>query len=784
MNRAEKILCKLNMKDFSDSLAIMLFVLAIFCLTVIGLSATAWANDYSFSKIQVEGNLRIESATIRSYSGIKTPQNVTAAELNTAYQDIVSSGLFETVEILPFGSLLIIRVKEFPTINRVAFEGNSKLKDEVLASFVKSRSRKVFNPTDVEQDRALITQAYADMGRLAASVDAKIIRQSDNRVDLIFEIFEGGLVEIERIGFVGNKAYSDIKLRGILQTKQAGFLRTFIQRDTFVEDRIDFDKQVLKDFYKSRGYIDFRINSVNAEFSQERDGYFITFNIREGQQFKVGSVNVATKLPNIDAASFSKVLIMRKGQIYSPAALENDIARMERFANQRGIDFINIIPKTTRNDIKLSLNVDYSIERSRRMFVERIDIEGNTATLDRVIRRQFRLVEGDPFNAREIRASTRRIRALGFFTDVSVTTRAGNGPENIIIDVKVVEKPTGSLNFGAAYSTAAGLGGTIEYNEKNFLGRGQSLSFKINAGTGNQTYSFDFSEPSFLYKDLKLSLGAAYRETQQQFSDYNTTALEVRPQVSFMISERARLGIRYFYSSAKLSAISVASGSIITLEQDLGLVSHAGIGYTLSYDTRRTGLDPNAGILVRLSQDFSGLGGDSKRIKTTGRVSGEMKVFGEEVTLVSTLDGGVLSYSQGQSRVTDRFSMGSNLIRGFNPAGTGPREYDLAAGVNDSLGGDKYAAMRLEALFPLGLPEEYGISGGIYYDIGNLWGLEYNSADYPLKYESGSWRQSAGFSLFWKTPIGPFRFNFSRIIAKKPLDVVDEFELTLATNRF
>ena len=328
------------------------------------------------------------------------------------------------------------------------------------------------------------------------------------------------------------------------------------------------------------------------------------------------------------------------------------------------------------------------------------------------------------------------------------------------------------------------MGGTIEYNEKNFLGRGQSLSFKINAGTGNQTYSFDFSEPSFLYEDLKLSLGAAYRETQQQFSDYNTTALEVRPQVSFMISERARLGVRYFYSSAKLSAISVASGSIITLEQDQGLVSHAGIGYTLSYDTRRTGLDPNAGILVRLSQDFSGLGGDSKRIKTTGRVSGEMKVFGEEVTLVSTLDGGVLSYSQGQSRVTDRFSMGSNLIRGFNPAGTGPREYDLAAGVNDSLGGDKYAAMRLEALFPLGLPEEYGISGGIYYDIGNLWGLEYNSADYPLKYESGSWRQSAGFSLFWKTPIGPFRFNFSRIIAKKPLDVVDEFELTLATNRF
>jgi outer membrane protein insertion porin family len=784
MSKAGQSLRNPSIKVFSESFKGAILFIIVFSFSMVWYSSAVWAQDYIFSKIQVEGNRRIESSTIKSYSGLKVSQAVTAAELNTAYQDIVASGLFEMVEILPSGSSLFITVKEFPTINRVAFEGNSKLKNDVLVRLVKSRSRKVFNPTDVEQDRGLITQAYADMGRLAATVGAKIIRQSDNRVDLIFEIFEGGLVEIERIGFVGNRVYADRKLRGILQTKQAGFLRSFIQRDTFVEDRIEFDKQVLVDFYKSRGYVDFRINSVNAEFSQERDGYFITFNIREGQQFKVGSISMQTNVANIDPASFSTVLKMKKGQLYAPVALENDIARMERYANQEGLEFVKFTPKISRDASNLLLNVNYVLERGPRLFVERIDIEGNTATLDRVVRRQFRIVEGDPFNAREIRASARRIRALGFFADVSVTTREGSGPEKVIIEVNVVEKPTGSLNFGAAYSTAAGLGGTIEYGEKNFLGRGQSLNFKVNAGTGNQTYSFDFSEPSFLYQDLSLSLGAAYRETQQQYSNYNTTAIQIRPQVSFPISEQARMGIRYFYSATELSEISTSSGSIVNLEKDLGRVNHSGVGFTLSYDTRRTGLDPNAGILLRLGQDFSGLGGDATRIKTTGRLSGEMKVLGEEVTLVSTLEGGLLSYSRGQSRVTDRFLMGSNVLRGFSPAGIGPREYDFDAGVNDALGGDKYAAMRLEALFPLGIPEEYGISGGIYYDIGNLWGLEYGAEEYPLKYESGSWRQSLGFSLFWKTPVAPFRFNFSRVIAKQPLDVVSEFELTLAINRF
>jgi outer membrane protein insertion porin family len=745
-------------------------------------AGAAKAQQYRFSSIDVVGNLRIESSTIRSYAGISTAKSLSAADLNAAYQSIASSGLFEEVEIVPNGARLVIKVKEFPTINRVAFEGNSRIKDEVLAGLVKSQTRRVFNPTEVEKDRAVIAEAYANSGRLAAKVNPKFIRLSDNRVDLVFEIFEGGLVEIERISFVGNRAYSDRKLRSVLETKQAGLLRTFIQRDTFVEDRIEFDKQVLSDFYKSRGYADFRINSVNAEISQERDAYFITFNIREGQKFTVGQIDVTTDLSGIDSKAFARAGKMRTGQTYSPLAIENDITRMERFANQEGLEFLRITPRISRNDASLSLDVNYVIERGPRIFVERIDIEGNTATLDRVIRRQFRIVEGDPFNPSEIRSSARRIRALGFFSNADVTSREGSNPEQVVVDVKVEEAPTGSLSFGASYSTAAGAGGLVEYSERNFLGRGQALSLKLTAGTGNQTYSFDFTEPAFLYNDLSLSILTSYAETQRQFSQYNTSALKIRPQLSFPLSEQTRLGVRYQYAESKLSNASLSTGAVIGEELALGNISESGLGYTLSFDSRRTGLDPDAGVLARIEQDFSGLGGDTTSLKTTGLISGEMKVLGEEVTLIGTIEGGMLSYSKGQSRVVDRFQLGSGIMRGFEPGGIGPREYDSVNGVNDALGGDKFAAVRLEALFPIGLPEEYGITGGVFYDVGNLWGLEYNSAD--IQYEKGAWRQAAGVSIIWITPVGPFRFNFSRAIAKELLDTANDFELTLATRRF
>ena len=756
-----------------------LFVAAIICI-----GSASWAQEFNFSSIEVDGNRRIETLTIISYANLPLEKNVSASEINAAYQEVANSGLFEDIEFIPQGRRLIIKVQEYPTISQIAFEGNDRLKDDVLVQIVSAKSRQVFNPMKVEEDRERIAQAYADMGRLASRVTPKIIRLPDNRVNLVFEIFESGVVEIERIGFVGNKTYSDRKLRNVLNTKQAGLLRLLVQRDTFIEDRIEFDKQVLTDFYQSRGFVDFMINGVNAEFSEERDGYFITFNIQEGQQFNVGAVTLVSERSDVDETVFSAALKLKPSVIYSPLAVEDDIARLERLAVMEGVDFLRVTPRLKRNESTRTLDVAFVIDRGKRIFIERINVSGNTSTLDNVIRRQFRAVEGDPFNSRALRAAVDRIRRLGFFDPVNVSTRAGNKLETVIIDLAVGEKPTGSLSLGAGYSTALGLGGIIEYRERNFIGRGQGLNFKIQGGSDNTTYSFGFIEPAFLGNELQFSLNLAYEETNQQNSTYDTRSVNFQPGISYPINNFIRVGFRYSYNSDKVSGSAVSS--IIGDEYEQGRVNTSGVGYTFSYDTQRVGLNPTAGVLLQFSQDFTGLGGDTTSVKSNLKLQGEQKTFGEEVTLSATFEAGDLRYSKGKSRVSDRFALGSRVMRGFNPGGIGPRELssDGSETINDALGGEQFAVARFEAEFPIGIPEEYGITGGVFYDVGSLWGLPVetspNGAN-TVYYNAAILRQVAGATVFWATPIGPLRFNWTRAIQKEEFDEANNFEFTLST---
>ncbi|MED7679144.1 outer membrane protein assembly factor BamA [Rhodobacteraceae bacterium IMCC15231] len=757
----------------------------IFIAAIISIGSTVWAQEFNFSSIEVDGNRRIETSTIIRYANLSIGKTVLASEISAAYQELADSGLFEDIEFIPQGRRLIIKVQEYPTISKVAFEGNDKLQDDVLAQIVSAKSRRVFNPMKVEEDKERIAQAYADMGRLASRVTPKIIRLPDNRVNLVFEIFEGGVVEIERIGFVGNKSYSDRKLRNVLNTKQAGLLRLLVQRDTFIEDRIEFDKQVLTDFYQSRGFVDFVINGVNAEFSEERDGYFITFNIQEGQQFDVGAVILVSERSDVDEMVFSEALTLKPSVIYSPLAVEDDIARLERLAVMEGVDFLRVTPRLKRNDTTRTLDVTFVLDRGKRIFIERINVSGNTSTLDNVIRRQFRAVEGDPFNPRALRAAVDRIRRLGFFDPVNVSTRSGNKPETVIIDLAVGEKPTGSLSLGAGYSTALGLGGIIEYRERNFIGRGQGLNFKIQGGSDNTTYSFGFIEPAFLGNELQFSLNLAYEETNQQNSTYDTKSVNFQPGISYPISDFSRLGFRYSYTSDKVSGEDVSSIIGDEIKQQ-GRVNASGMGYTFGYDTRRVGLNPTAGVLLQFSQDFTGLGGDTTSVKSNLKLQGEQKTLGEEVTLSATFEAGDLRYSRGQSRVSDRFALGSRVMRGFNPGGVGPRERssDGSGTINDALGGEQFAVARFEAEFPIGIPEEYGITGGVFFDAGSLWGLPVETSPdsaNTVYYNAAILRQVVGAAVFWATPIGPLRFNWTRAIQKEEFDEANNFEFTLST---
>ncbi|WP_299545916.1 outer membrane protein assembly factor BamA [uncultured Tateyamaria sp.] len=743
----------------------------------------AQAQNFQFSRIVIDGNTRVGDAAVLARAGIASGQTLSAGQVNDARRNLETSGLFETVSVDPQGNTLVITVTEFPTINRLTFEGNRRVDDEALSAIIQSQERRVFSPAQAERDAGAIAEAYSTQGRVAARVSPRIIRRSDNRVDLIFEIFEGDVVEVERISFVGNRVYSDRRLRRVLETKQAGLLRFLIQTDTLVEDRIEFDKQVLTDFYSSRGYVDFRVVSSNAELTEERDGFFLTFNVQEGQQFSFGEVTVESELPNVDGDAYQELIKVRPGVIYSPTLVEAEISRLERQGQREGVDFLRVEPRITRNDRDLTLDVEFVLSRGQRVFVERIDIEGNTTTLDRVIRRQFKLAEGDPFNPREIRDAAERIRALEYFESADVNAREGSSPDQVVIDVDVEERPTGSLNFGGAFSQDDGFGLIVSFTERNFLGRGQTLGFNFSTAEESEQYGINFIEPSFLGRDVAFGLNLQYSETDSSFANYDTESLLFRPSLTFPFGERSRLSLNYSYlENEMLARDTVANGAIVQREIDAGEQVASSIGYTYVYDTREGGLNPTAGVLFEISQDFAGIGGDSEFIRTRGRIVGQRLAFNEEVTLRATLEGGYLAWNGGTNRTVDRFLLGPSIIRGFEPGGIGPRDLDTEGNDSDPLGGNLFLAARFEAEFPLGLPEELGIRGGLFYDIGNLWDLD--SVDLSggnVVGESGSFRHVIGFSIFWDTAIGPLRLNFSNALRKEDFDEEQSFDLTIST---
>lgn len=750
--------------------------------------AASPAVAFSFSQVRIEGNQRIEPETVLSYANLRRGAQVSPGDLNDAQQRLQNSGLFETVELRPQGGTLVIKVREYPMIGVVNFEGNRKIKDEKLAEIAKSKSRRVYSPSQAEADAQAIAGVYASDGRLAARVDPRIIPRGNGIVDLVFEVREGDLTEIERIGFTGNRAFSDRRLRNVLQTKQAGLLRAFIKRDTFAPERTQLDEKLLTDFYRSRGYPDFKVQAVAPEIARERDAFYVTYNIYEGPRFTFGRVDTVSEVQGVDARAFAAQNRVSTGDVYSPESIDNTIKRMETVAIQQGLNFLSIEPRITRNMRNQTLDLTFVLTRGPRIFVERIDIEGNTTTLDEVIRRQFKTVEGDPFNPREIRNAAERIRALGYFKDAQVESRQGSGPEQVIVDVNVEEQPTGSLNFGATYGVNAGLGFNVALSETNFMGRGQELGLSLNTAKGTRGFSFNFAEPYFLGRDLRARVGAWYTTTDRLNAKYNTNSAGFSTGMEFPVSDNGRLELRYKYSRDELRDVEaihvdpetgnlVGSSPILVREQ--GVRNTSSLGYTYSYDSRITGLDPLTGWKLRFGQDYAGLGGDVKSVTTLASAGLESRAWREEVTLRAEIEGGAIHMlNDGTSRATDRFS-GGTKVRGFKPNGYGPR--DLGAPNQDALGGNFYWAARAEAQFPLGLPEEYGIKGGLFADVGSVWGLDDTAGAAGAVDDKMHVRASVGVSMFWTTPVGPLRFNFAKALKKEDYDETQTFDLTIST---
>lgn len=807
------------------------FIVVCLCCLVVPMVASA--QSYSYSNVVVDGNVRIDDESIIRFAGLPKSGTATLAQLNSAYRGIADSRLFEDISIEPQGRNLVITVAEYPTINQISIEGNRRIDDEVLSELVTSKPRHVYNPSQAEEDAAAIADVYRVAGRYAATVTPKIIRRSDNRVDLVFEVFEGRVIETERIGFVGNDVYSSSRLRRVLSSKQAGFFRAIMRTDTYIAERIELDKSLLDQFYKSRGYLDFEVLSVTSELTTERDAFFLVFTIREGQQYRFGQTTASTDVDGVDTDEYLLQSRISSGEIYSPRLIEDAARRMEFLAVKQNLPFVRSSPRETRNDVERTVDVDFRLVNGPRVFIERIEIEGNSTTYDRVIRREFDIAEGDPFNPREIDQAAARIRSLGHFSAVDVTTEAGSTSDLVVVRVEVEETLTGSLSFGASYSKDDGIAGTISLAESNVLGRGQYLSFGISTGD-DKSYELTFIEPHFLDRDVEFRLDTAYVTTNSSLSQISTTQWSIEPSVRFKVSETSRLRVGVGLSSYKLAPATNRGSFIVDEDRRRGKGDNVSARYVYDYDSRRSAFNPDIGIVFTGSQRLTyGTSDDSVALRSTALVGGHTTIFNEDVTLSGELEGGVLVTSGGPSRWRDRFHMHSGIMRGFAGNGVGPRDFYLIDGTNDnqfeidtvqpptpgaSLGGNYFAAARLESRFPLGGSQDIGISGGLFLDFGSIWGLdETRCSNYEIDDSDGNakfkirddgddpvfledsapnaeqilamctvddgfkLRSAVGFSLFWTSFLGPFRFNFSHDLMSESYDTPQSFNIELAS---
>lgn len=744
-----------------------------------------------FSRIDVAGNQRIEADTIRVFAGIDPGQPVTPERLNLAVRNLFDTGLFEDVQVMPEAGRLVITVKENPTINQIAFEGNDALSDEDLQAVVQLRPRLAYSVAAAEADAQRIIDAYRTAGRYAAEVNPVIIRQSENRVDLVFEVTEGRKTGIQRVNFVGNHVFSDRRLRRAIQTNESNWLSFVFGGNTYDQDRLELDKEMLRRFYLERGYIDVQVLSATAELARERSGFFLSFTLSEGEKYDFGKVSVSSSIPGLDAAAFQPLLapVADRG-VYNVKFVDRVVERMAFQAGQQGYAFVEIRPQVTRHPENRTVDIDFQLVEGERVFVERIDISGNDRTLDRVIRRQFHIVEGDAFNSREVKDAEDRINGLGYFKEASVNVREGSGPGYALIDVQVEEQPTGSLSLGGAYSTSEGFSAQIGLTERNFLGRGQTLTATVSASSQFANYSLGFYEPALFDRDLLAGFTIFYRDSNLEEQSFSTASAGIEPRVGFPLSENGRLTLRYHLSQDNIYDVQPDTSKIIENEEGKLLTSE--IGLTYAYDRRNSAVDPTAGFILTLNQDFAGLGGDVTNSKTQGTARAYTSFFDEDLVLSAELEGGVIVSKEG-TRITDRFNAGGDSFRGFARNGVGPRDFCGDAGevtcldpqqdeeVNDALGGNYYAILRLDASFPIGLPEEYGVYGGLFGDIGSLWGLDDVDGSMGVVDDSMHIRSAVGVSLFVDTPFAPLRFNYAVPLQREDYDVVERFRFSVET---
>ncbi len=731
----------------------------------------------AIESITIRGNQRIEATTVQSYLTVRPGDSFDDEALDQSLKNLYASSFFEDVTLRREGDSLIVEVVENPIINRIAFEGNLRLDDETLEPEVQLRPRVVFTRSRVQNAVSRILELYRRNGRYAATVEPKIIKLPENRVDLVFEVNEGPLTEVGRVVFIGNEAFSDSTLRGVIQTQESSWLSFFTSDDTYDPDRLAFDQELLRRHYLARGYVDFNVRSALAELTPGGQTFVITFTVDEGEEYEFGDVKIDSRLKDLKPEQLRELLETKSDQIYNADDVETSITALTDEIGKLGYAFVDIEPELEKRPDERTIDLTYVINEGSRVYIERIDVIGNVRTLDEVVRREFRLSEGDAFNTALLRRSRQRIQNLGYFEKVDLRTLPGSAPDKTRIEIEVTEKSTGELSFGAGFSTSDGPLGDIRLTERNLLGTGRSVTANFRLSKRRSEIDFSLTEPYFLDTDITAGVDIFRTDTDfQDESSFDQTTLGGALRASYPLTEHLRHGLKFTVRQDDIRNVDNDASQFIQAEegQELSVL----LGQTLTYDRRDTRFLPTEGYLLRFQQEFAGFGGDAQYLKHELVGSYYYPFTPSWVLNLSARGGYIFGYGGEDVRLFDRFFLGGSSLRGFRFAGVGPRDDDT----NDALGGNSLATATAELRFPLGLPEALRMFGRVFSEAGTLTGIDVPDgvADDDLL-DSGTLRASAGIGLSWLSPLGPISIDFSQALLKEDEDRTESFRVSFGT---
>jgi outer membrane protein insertion porin family len=734
----------------------------------------------SVKSIEVKGNERIQESTIRAYVPLQAGQSFTQADLDRALKELYETGLFSDVKIKDDQGAIRVVVAENPILNEVVFEGNEELSDDIIKQEITLKSRDVVTADKVKQDVDRLTKLYQRKGFYGAKIEADYVKKDQNRVDLVLTFNEGKKTTIRRINFVGNRFFSQDTLRSVITSRESAWYQFLSSTDIYDPDLVTYDEQQLTQHYRNNGFMDFRVTSVDAELSKDMKSFSLTFFVEEGVRYQVGNIDFKNAFKDISPEDLKPHVTFESGDYFSQKKIDATESALVDFLGERGYAFVDIEPLYTPRDINKETNegivdVTFNIKEGRRVYIEQINIVGNVRTLDKVVRRELAIAEGDPYNAVKIRESEKNIRNLGFFKTVKFDVKEGSTPDQSIINIEIVEQPTGELSLGAGFSSTESLLADIRLRERNFLGRGQDVRASTSLSGKRQQVDLGISDPYFL--DRKLYGGLDFQKLVRDFQDessYDEDRLGGRATLGFDLGPDFTQRVFYYANNVKISNVDENASRFIKDQEGTFLTS--GVGTRFTYDKRDNRIEPSEGYVTYYEANFAGVGGDVDYLRNEVGGTKYWPIYEKDWVLSTEGDTGyVFDYSGGDVRINDRFFLGGARLRGFELAGVGPRDRSPQ---EDALGGQFYARTSAELRFPLGLPEELGLSGLTFVDAGVLSDPVDEGPDVQ---DDNSIRASGGLGLAWRSPFGPVSVDYAIPFAKEDYDQEDRFRFSFGT---